>query len=292
MISIIITAYKEPNTIGKAIESFTDQKIKPDYELIVACPDKETYDVIKKYEAKNKKIKYLKDPGKGKPSALNLIFSKAKGDILILSDGDVYVNENSVNLLLKHFKDPKVGAVSGHPIPINSRKEKYGYFAHLLTEMIHQNRKNSAKKDFISCSGYLYAVRKNLLDKIPENTLSDDAYISHLVKEKNYLIDYEENAKVYVKYPNHFKDWLKQKKRSAGGYNQISQSFKKKVERSFLKESKGIFRVLKFPKNIKEFTWTIQLILIRFYLWILIYIDINFRKKEFKKIWVRIESTK
>jgi len=41
MISIIITAFKEEKTIGKAIEFFTKQKIK-NYELIVACPDKET----------------------------------------------------------------------------------------------------------------------------------------------------------------------------------------------------------------------------------------------------------
>ena len=57
MISIIITAFKEPKTIGKAIESFVSQKIDEEYELIVACPDKETHDVIEKYQ-----INYLALP--------------------------------------------------------------------------------------------------------------------------------------------------------------------------------------------------------------------------------------
>ena len=53
MISIIITAFKEPKTIGKAIESFTNQKIKEKYELYVVAPDKETLDIARKYQ-KNK----------------------------------------------------------------------------------------------------------------------------------------------------------------------------------------------------------------------------------------------
>jgi cellulose synthase/poly-beta-1,6-N-acetylglucosamine synthase-like glycosyltransferase len=289
MISIIITAFKEPNTIGRAIESFAKQKIRDKYELIVAAPDDETLNVAKNYSKKYKQVKILKDPGNGKPSALNLIIKKAKGSILILSDGDVFVEENSVNLLLSHFKDKLVGAVSGHPIPMNSRSEKFGYWAHLLTFMAHSLRKNSK---FSSCSGYLYAARKELLQEMPADTLSDDAYNTYILKEKGYKIDYEENAIVYVKYPNNFGDWIKQKKRSAGGYNQIKYLFKKDVDRGLVQESSGILEVLKYPKNIKEFLWTVELIFARIYLWSAIFITINLRKQEFKKVWVRVESTK
>ena len=44
MLSIIITSFHEPRTIGKAIESFINQDIREKYELIVAAPDKETLD--------------------------------------------------------------------------------------------------------------------------------------------------------------------------------------------------------------------------------------------------------
>lgn len=290
MISIIITAFKEPKTIGRAIESILKNNLSEKFELIVSAPDKETLEVAKAYRSQDKRIRLLPDEGKGKPAALNMIIKKAKGEILVLTDGDVFIKEDALSPLLSYFKDPRVGAVSGHPIPTNSRKSKLGYWAHLLTEMVNLWRKNSK---FISCSGYLYAVRKSLLKKMPENTLSDDAYNSHIIKNQGYAIAYSPNSFVNVKYPDNFSDWIKQKKRSAGGYNQIKYIFKEKnIDRSLTKESSGIFQVLKYPKNLKEFFWTLELIIARIYLWMVIFIDINFRKKSFKKIWVRIESTK
>jgi cellulose synthase/poly-beta-1,6-N-acetylglucosamine synthase-like glycosyltransferase len=290
MITIVLTAYKEPKTLGKAIEQILRNNLKEKFELVVSAPDKETLDVAKKYAKKDKRIKTLKDLGKGKPAALNLILKRAKGNILVLTDGDVYISESSIHPLLEKLKDPRVGAASGHPIPTNSKNTRLGYWAHLLTEMVNLWRK---KAKFISCSGYLYAVKKDLLQKIPEDTLSDDAYNSHIIKNKGYKIEYSEKSFVYVKYPDNFSDWIKQKKRSAGGYNQIRYIFKEKnIDRSLTKESAGIFQVLKYPRTFREIIWTIELVFARIYLWALIFWDINIKKKEFSKIWVRIESTK
>lgn len=294
MISIIITAYKEPKTIGKAIKSITSQKIKQKYELIISAPDKETLNEAKKYAKRNKNVKVIKDKGKGKPAALNLIFKKAKGKILIFTDGDVFTSKDSINNLIKYFKDLKVGAVSGRPISINSRANMLGFWSHLLSDTANKIRlKNMKNKKMIVCSGYLYAIRAGLINKIPEESLSDDAVISHLIYDKGYKISYEPESKVYVKYPTNFQDWIKQKKRSAGGYNQLKYIVKGKERmRSFSKETAGIFDVLSYPKTIKEFFYTSMLILARVYLWSLIFIDINIKKKSFKKIWLRVESTK
>jgi len=283
MLSIIITSYKEPKTIGRAIESFINQNIK-DYELLVLAPDKETLDAAKKY-SKSKKVKIIKDQGKGKPAALNLAFEKAKGSILILSDGDVFVENNSVNELLKKF-NKNIGAVSGRPISLNPRNSLFGYWSRLLTDAANNAR---IKKKIIECSGYLYAIR-NLKLKIPENILSEDGYVSHLIHSKGYEIEYAPDAKVYVKYPDNFKDWILQKKRSAGGYTQIKEIFKK--SRSFSKESTGIFFALTYAKNLKELIWTKMLILARLYLWLIILKDLKLKKEKFKETWKRVESTK
>ena len=290
MISLIITSHKEPKTIAKAIKSFLNQKIKEKNEIIVVAPDKETLDVAKKY-----KVKCLKDPGKGKPIALNLAFSKVKGDIVILTDGDVYVSNNSVDEILKLFKDKKVGAVTGRPISLNSRRKMLGYWSHLLSEEgAHKTRLKLIKENkFIVCSGYLYAFRKKLINNIAEDALSEDAVISHLVWKKGYKIGYAPKAEVYIKYPSNFKDWIKQKRRSAGGYQQIKNYVKNpKRMRSFWKETTGWYRALKYANNFKELYWTFLLFGARLYLWFKIFLDIQIRKKEFEDIWKRVESTK
>ena len=293
-ISILLTAYKEEKTIRKAIESILKNKIKHDFELIVLAPDDETLKTASLIAQSNTKIKILKDEGRGKPAALNLGIKKSTGDILILSDGDVYIDEKSLNPMIEKFTDPKVGAVTGHPITLNDRKSLFGYWSHLLTDMADLIRKKSiSSRRMIVCSGYLYAFRKKLIEIIPEEALSEDAVISHLIHDQSYKIEYCPESLVFVRYPTNFKDWIKQKKRSAGGYNQLSGYVKNKERmRSFTKESLGIFKVLKYPKTMREFFYTILLILARIYLWLSIFIDINIRKKSLKKLWLRVESTK
>lgn len=295
MLSIIITAYKEPETVKKAIRSFLDEKIQQPYEILVAAPDQKTIDSAKTMQKKYNQIKIIKDPLKGKPTALNLAFKKAKGEILILTDGDVLISKGAIKKLLEPLKDKNVGAVSSHPIPINKKDTMLGFWAHLLTEVgAHKRRLELQQKQaFMVCSGYLMAIRNNIIKNIPIESLADDAVISNLIYMKGYQIKYAPDAVVNVKFPTTFSDWIKQKRRSAGGYNQLPKLLGIKDEmRSFTKESSKISWALSYPKTIKEFWWTFLLILARLYLWFLIFIDVNIKRKSLKETWVRIESTK
>jgi cellulose synthase/poly-beta-1,6-N-acetylglucosamine synthase-like glycosyltransferase len=296
MISVIIAAYKEPETIIKAIKAIKPQLSKKD-EIIVMCPDIETAKA-----AKGEKVKVYDDNGKqefkdkkGKPAALNSAFKIAKGNILILTDGDVYLSENAIKELTKPFKNKEVGAVSGHPISLNPRNNMLGYFSHLLTDVgAHETRTILQNKNkYLICSGYIMAIRKGIINKIPENSLSDDAVITNLIYNKGFKIKYASEAKAFVKFPTNLKDWLKQKRRSAGGYLQIKELTNRRDKmRSFTKESTGLFRALKYAKNLQELIWTINLIILRLYLWLDIFINVKVKKTEFSKLWKPVESTK
>lgn len=291
MISIIITAFKEPRTIQRAISAIGDQRI-PNSEILLVAPDDETLNTGKKLIANYKNLKILKDKGQGKPAALNLAVAKAKGEILVLTDGDVYVGENSINLLLQKMQNSNIGAVTGNPISLNKRNTKYGYWAFTLTSTADFRRKralNLGKRFF--CSGYLFAIRKELFPHLPENLLSEDGYISHNVYKKGYKIEYADKAKVFVKYPTNFRDWIIQKKRSAGGYNQIRSMIHIEI-RSFRKESSGLLGFFKYIRSPIELIWLINLFFARIYLWSVIYRDINLKNKKREELWTRVESTK
>src|SRR3989344_5336520 len=100
MISIIITAFKEPRTIGKAIEAFAKQKY-PGSEIIVTAPDEETLNEARKLKKKYKNMVLVKDKGNGKSAAMNLAVKKAKGNILVFSDGDIHVSSDSLKNLIE-----------------------------------------------------------------------------------------------------------------------------------------------------------------------------------------------
>lgn len=294
MISVIITAYKEPKTIWRAIEQVVANNLW-DYEIIVCAPDEETLNVANSYQEQNNKVRTITDPGKGKPVALNMVFKEAKWDILVLTDGDVYIEDDAIPKLIEPFKDKNVWIVTWRPVPTNSRDNMMWYWAHLLTETwAHRIRSElNAQWRFLSCSWYLMAMKSWIIDRIPEDALSDDAIISNMIYNAWYRTWYAPEAIVNVKFPTSFSDWIKQKKRSAGWYNQMKSLIDTKDEmRSFTKEASKVMRVLTYPKNFIEYIRTILLIFARLYLWIRIFIDINILKKDFKKVWVRIESTK
>lgn len=289
MITIIITAYKEEKTIGKAIDAILNNHLE-NLEILVMAPDEPTLKIAQSY--KNKNIRAIKDKGKGKSAALNLGVLNSKGDILVLTDGDVFVDNVSLEPLISFFKDKKIGAVSANPVSISPRKKMLGYWAYVLSSVANDRRKkaSSSNRRFF-CSGYLFAIRKELFPKLPEDILSEDGYISHQVYRQGYKIAYSENSKVYVKYPDNFNDWILQKKRSAGGYNQIRKLTGVEI-RSFKTETKGGTGLLKYIKSPRDIIWLAILFISRIYLWLLIYKDINIKKKSHQEIWKRVESTK
>jgi cellulose synthase/poly-beta-1,6-N-acetylglucosamine synthase-like glycosyltransferase len=163
-----------------------------------------------------------------------------------------------------------------------------------LANAAHNERlKRRKNKKFIDCSGNLIGLRAGIIKELPADLLSEDAYMSHYVWSKGFDTEYVPLAKVFVKYPTNLKDWIKQKRRSAGGYPQLNKYFKKTPKmRSFSSEViKGPVYAINYAKNLKELSWSLVLFPIRLYLWILTFYD-KISKKNFKQIWQRVESTK
>ncbi len=295
MISIVITSFNEPKTIGKAIESFTKQNIKQNYELIVAAPDKETQEIVSKYFKKNKSIKLFKDPGKGKSYALNLLLPKLKGDIIILSDGDVYVSDNSVGEILKHFENPRVGCVTGRPVSADNKGTLYGYWSHMLCYAAHKwRRERFLENKFLECSGYLWAFRNKVIKKFPLD-VGEDTIVPIMFYLKDWKIKYSENALVYVKFPVKINEFLKQKRRTAGAHDNISKYVSlKKIPRmkTFFNEVAGGLIPFMYANTFKEFFYTLWIYPFRLYVWVNLFFNSYVRRRKYSDAWKSVGGTK
>lgn len=297
MIDIIITSFKEPKTIWKAIEAFLSQKIDEEYCITIAAPDKETLDIARKYQKKNKSVRIFKDPGKGKSYALNLLLPRLKGRVVILSDGDMFVSKNSVSALMEKFDDEEVGCVTGRPVSIDSRDKMFGYWSHLLCDAgAHKARLNRAKKgQFIECSGYIWAFRNGVIKKFPVD-IPEDTIVPILFWKKGYKIGYAPNAIAYLKFPGNLHDFIEQKKRTAKGHEGLSnyKEFRDIPRMKTLRNEiiEGTFSALSYPRNFKEIIWTLLLFPLRLYVWILVFFHTKIKKQHYADAWKRIESTK
>jgi cellulose synthase/poly-beta-1,6-N-acetylglucosamine synthase-like glycosyltransferase len=293
MLSILITAFRESATIGRAIEAFLPQLPK-DAEILVVCPDPDTTAVVDDYAARYAAVRHVADPQRGKPVALNVGLKAARGDIVVLSDGDVVVAEDTLDPLTAPFADPQVGAVSGRPFSVSPRDTMLGYWSYLLTEGIHQIRLNRDRSgQFLVCSGYLFAFRHALINQVPNDALAEDAVISHFVANQGYCVRYAPEARVFVKYPSTYRDWLRQKVRSAGGYAQdYIRKSPVRMRSAWLEILYGTRLALRYPRHPREFPWTLLLFAARLHLWLLVFVNVRLLRRPLTSLWQRVETTK
>ena len=296
MIDIVITSDNEPYTIGKAIEAFLEQEINENYTIYVVAPDEETLSITEEYELMDKRVKKIVDPGKGKSFALNKILPKLNGRIIVLSDGDVFVGKDSLKNLIKPFEDEKVGSVTGRPKSIDSRKDIFGYWSHLLCDAgAHGARlKRAKKKEFLECSGYLWAFRNGIIKRFPID-VAEDTVVPYLFREKGYKIAYSPKAEVFVSFPKNLKDFIEQKKRTAKSHETLGKYVNlKKLPRtkSFKNEIFESYRAFLYPRSLREVFYTLALFPLRLYIWILVFYQTKIKKKHYQDAWKRVESTK
>jgi len=292
-VSVIITAFREPETVKRAIAAFLEQALE-NMEILVVCPDPQTTAVVDTCAAKHPRVRHVADPQRGKPAALNYGLKAAEGDIIVLSDGDVVIENEALSHLLAPFADTGVGAVTGRPVSTNDRETMFGYWSHFLTDSAHRLRlERDRAETFLLCSGYLFAIRRDSIDRVPEDALAEDAVISHRIAQQGFRVRYAPGARVRVNYPTTYSDWLRQKVRSAGGYAQdYVRESPVRMRSASLEALQGLRLLVGYPKNLREFLWTILLFLARLHLWFLVFVNVRLLNRPLSKLWQRVETTK
>lgn len=309
-ISLLITAWKEEKTIGKCLETFVDD-YDGDFEVLLAIPDEPTKNAALEKATKlgiEDKLwfsDFVKDgKPKGKPAELNYLMKKATGDIWFFGDGDVAYGKSVIKLMLARFAESEdIEAVTGRPISADPKNNQMGYWGHLLADAAHHKRmidlagiedSRVKKRPFFPVSGYLFAMKAQELE-IPADTLVEDAFISYSINAKGGVIAYEPKAKVFVNYATTLSDYMKQKKRSVGGYVQLwKYGFvtKENNTRSFGRELEYLWFPISYAKGPRELFWSLLMYPVRLWLWLRIFWERKVLKKDFSKTWVRVETTK
>lgn len=255
MITVGVPTYNEEKLIIKTINSILPQISKNDEIIVVAsgCTDN-TIPKIREIIKKDKRVKLIVEKERrGKSSAINIIIKKAKGDIIVQTDGDVILEKGAITFLLPHFKDELIGAVSGNPIPIIPQTNLFYDWTLMSYRKIGEIREREVEnKTFnVHLSGYLLAFRKEALPNVPFAKGAVDAWMGKIIKDKGYRLTYEPRAKVFVKAPLTVKDFLIQKARVRAGYQYLPKGPRTiKSEIFYLPAELFKIPILRWPKFI------------------------------------------
>ena len=194
-ISAIIACHNEVGNIAAKIEEISMHFKDAGFKLneIIVVDDGSTDGSLKvlKNTEKEGVIKLIKVAyRRGKPHAINLGIAKSKYPLLLLSDVRQTLSKGAIKLLVEKFRDADIGAVS-------SQLELDGDISPARRWMNGLKLRESNKGSTTGVCGALYAIKKEYVEVLPEDTILDDLLMALFVMKKGKRVVLEPNAIVH-----------------------------------------------------------------------------------------------
>ncbi|MDM5436308.1 glycosyltransferase [Bacillus hominis] len=221
-VSVVIAAYNEEKVITKTIRSILDSDYR-EFEVIVVDDGSKdgTSKVIQEAFHKHPKVCLIQKENGGKSSAMNLGFQKSRGEIIVTLDADTIIAQDAISLMIRHFENHNVAAVSGN-VKVGNRRNLLTTWQHV--EYITGFNLERRAFDELNCitvvPGAIGAWRKkNVVESgyLSEDTLAEDTDLTITFLRQGHRIVYEEKAYAYTESPEDVKSLIKQRYRWSYG---------------------------------------------------------------------------
>ncbi|HLK60186.1 MAG TPA: glycosyltransferase family 2 protein [Chthonomonadaceae bacterium] len=129
---------------------------------------------------------------RGKISVLNDLMRKVDADIVVMSDANTMFAPDAVRKLVAHFRDPKIGCVSGE---LSLEQEGGVSGEGLYWKYENWIKRNESRLGFlIGCNGGIFALRPKLYEPLPASTIVEDFVLSMRILERGYKVIIEPAA--------------------------------------------------------------------------------------------------
>ncbi|MBT8458788.1 MAG: glycosyltransferase, partial [Boseongicola sp.] len=230
-VTVIIPAYCEETVISKSVASVLESTYPIDEVIVVddGSTD-ETAKVVTETFGADPRVRLVRQENRGKSEALNSAISLIQTPIFVAIDADTIISPEAIGLLVRHFNDPKIGAVAGN-VKVGNRKN-------LLTRVQaieYITSQNLDRRAFEMLNGIMVvpgsiggwrveAVKS--ASGYNSDTLVEDADLTVSIIREDYQVVYEPKAHAYTEAPETIAQWMRQRLRWHFGMLQIAWKHK------------------------------------------------------------------
>lgn len=247
-VAVIIPAYNEGLVVCRTIKTALDSDY-PNLRVIVVDDGStdNTAEVVRSAYGHDPRVKLIRKENGGKASALNAGIAEAGTEVIVSIDADTVVSPDAVRLLVRHFSDPKVGAVAGN-IKVGNRTNPLTIWQSLeyITSQNFERRAFGALDSVPVIPGALGAWRTSAVLDVggyETNTLAEDTDLTFKIRLHGYHTRTENGALAFTEAPDGVRSLAKQRFRWSFG---VLQSLWKH-QRQMLKPQYGAFGLLVMP---------------------------------------------
>ncbi len=218
-VAVIVPAYNEEKVVVQTIASLLASDSLRELEIIVVDDGStdETYRVVSQAFVMDPRVRVFTKENGGKPAALNFGLMKTHAEVIVALDADTVFTKDTIIKLVRHFKNPQIGAVAGNA--------KVGNRINLLTrwqalEYITSQNLDRRAFDVLNCitvvPGAVGAWRRELVDRaggFNHHTLAEDADLTLAIRKLGYTIAYEDEAIALTEAPDTVRGFIGQRYR-------------------------------------------------------------------------------
>lgn len=229
-VTVIVTAFNEAPHIADRLENL----LALDYprerlDIVVAsdgCTDG-TVERARSFEARGVSVCAFAFR-RGKPAMLNDLVPRAEGEIVVLADARQRFGRGALRSLVARFEDPAVGAASGELILEDARPDGGGAVGRGVglywKYEKHIRRVESRVDSMVGATGAIYAIRRALYRRIPEDTVLDDVVVPMEVVRAGRRVVFESAALAFDRVAAQAGEEFRRKTRTlAGGFQLFSR---------------------------------------------------------------------
>ncbi|GAB2832808.1 glycosyltransferase [Actinocorallia aurea] len=234
-LSVIVPAYNEEAGIAATLRSLTDTDYPGRVEVIVV--DDGSTDGTADIAARVPGVRLVRKANGGKPSALNAGAGLARGEVLVMVDGDTVFQRDTLRHLVAPFADPGVGAVSGNT-KVANRGGVLGKWQHI--EYVIGFNLDRRMFDLLQCMptvpGAIGAFRREVLAQVggvSDDTLAEDTDLTMAVCRSGWRVVYEEKALAWTEAPASLRQLWRQRYRWCYGTLQAMWKHRGSLRQSF-----------------------------------------------------------
>ncbi|MCS7049871.1 MAG: glycosyltransferase family 2 protein, partial [Verrucomicrobiae bacterium] len=178
-VSFVISLHNEERHIHARIDNFEALDYPAEkLELWLGddCSTDRTREIIRERMARNLRIRLVEfNTHQGKTAVINALVPQTRGEIIAFSDANTFWAPDALSKLVRHYADPRVGAVGGRlilrsPTGVNT-DDAYWKFETLLKQ-----RENDLGVQ-LGAPGGIYTMRKELFCPLQADVIQIDDFI-------------------------------------------------------------------------------------------------------------------
>lgn len=160
------------------------------------------------------------DSRRGVPAAWNEIFKKAIGEIIVLYDADIIIDNSTTANLVQSIADG-IGLCASNSMPLVLKGSAISRASVFIAEWLRWVRKSGLSQ--YTVMGRALSILSHVAKRItiPENVIAIDLYLQCKVLELGFKVIYNDQALVYFRTPDNMKDFSSQIIRATNGHKQI-----------------------------------------------------------------------